>query len=129
MILDNQMTDRQRQVYEIIVRSFVNGEPTSFRELMEATGITSPNGIKCHVDALIRKGYIVNHGTARGLRPVDSPIDRLYEEAAKACRLLLKHGEKPDALLNALKPFHKGEPPHGKADQVRRRRGAGVGQR
>jgi SOS-response transcriptional repressor LexA len=35
-----------------------HGFPASYRDIMKAFGIESPNGVRCHVDALIRKGHI-----------------------------------------------------------------------
>ena len=54
-----QMTDRQREVYEFI-RDKIRGRgygPT-VREIGDNFGISSPNGVMCHLKALEKKGLI-----------------------------------------------------------------------
>ena len=80
------MTARQYQVFEWI-RTFVehNQYPPSVREIGQRLGITSPNGVKCHLNALKEKGYLTwRPGFARTLRVtaipflnLDKPIPRL----------------------------------------------------
>lgn len=54
-----QLTDRQRRVYELIRDLIVNrGYGPTVREIGEAFGIKSPNGVMCHLRALERKGLI-----------------------------------------------------------------------
>lgn len=99
----------QRRVYDLIVAGVVRGEPVTVREIMAALDLKSPNGVAIHVDALIRKGYVVRRDRkSRGLRPVDSPVDRLVAEAVKAAALLRRLGHQPDDLMAALHPFQKG---------------------
>lgn len=55
----NQLTVRQREVYEFI-RDKIEGRgfgPT-VREIGEAFDIKSPNGVMCHLKALVKKGLI-----------------------------------------------------------------------
>jgi repressor LexA len=67
------LTDRQRAIYEHIVdfhRS--RGYATTIRELCSHFDIRSPNGVKCHLELMRRKGWITwepNH--ARTIRPVE----------------------------------------------------------
>lgn len=68
------LTDRQRQVYEAIVRHFSEhgGAPT-VRELMPVVGTDSPNGVVCHLKALAKKGWIrKNYFEARNIRLAES---------------------------------------------------------
>jgi len=52
-------TDRQLEIFALIYESARNhGYQPSVRELCDLTGITSPNGIVGHIDALEAKGYV-----------------------------------------------------------------------
>lgn len=54
-----QLTERQRRVYELIRDLILNrGYGPTVREIGEAFGIKSPNGVMCHLRALERKGLI-----------------------------------------------------------------------
>jgi len=76
-----KLTDRQREMLRVIDRHITQtGLRPTFRELGEALGIKSTNGVSDHLRALIRKGY-VNTGsnkartialTAAGLRAIGS---------------------------------------------------------
>ncbi|MBC8351347.1 MAG: transcriptional repressor LexA [Planctomycetes bacterium] len=57
-ILD-QLTKRQASVYEFIRDKIVNrGYGPTVREIGERFGISSPNGVMCHLKALEKKGLI-----------------------------------------------------------------------
>jgi repressor LexA len=57
-ILD-QLTDRQKAVYEFIRDKITNrGYGPTVREIGERFGISSPNGVMCHLKALEKKGLI-----------------------------------------------------------------------
>lgn len=45
-----------------------NGAPPTIREIGLAFGIRSPNGVKCHLNALVKKGLVRlnGKGTSRG---------------------------------------------------------------
>jgi len=64
------LTSRQARVLEIIrSETEARGFPPSIREIAERMGIKSPNGVKCHLDALAAKGYIeTDPGVSRGIR-------------------------------------------------------------
>ena len=66
------LTDRQREIYEHIVEHCrIRGYATTIRELCNHFDIRSPNGVKGHLEAMRRKGYLTwekNH--ARTVRPV-----------------------------------------------------------
>jgi repressor LexA len=53
------LTDKQREIYDFI-RSKIEsrGYPPTVREIGDAFGIKSPNGVMCHLTALVRKGLI-----------------------------------------------------------------------
>jgi SOS-response transcriptional repressor LexA len=53
------LTDRHRAVWEFIAgRLAARGASPSYREVMAAFGIASPNGLACHLDALVKKGWL-----------------------------------------------------------------------
>jgi SOS-response transcriptional repressor LexA len=53
------LTKKQRAIYEFI-RGYIarHGFPPVIREIGEEMGISSPNGVICHLKALKAKGYI-----------------------------------------------------------------------
>lgn len=53
------LTDRQRLVLKVIAKYLKDrGYSPSFREIMVGVDISSTNGIKGHLQALVRKGYL-----------------------------------------------------------------------
>lgn len=53
------LTDRQRKIYEFIREKIeTQGYPPTVREIGEAFKIKSPNGVMCHLNALVKKGLI-----------------------------------------------------------------------
>ena len=55
----DQLTERQRRVYEFIRDKIVNrGYGPTVREIGERFNISSPNGVMCHLKALEKKGLI-----------------------------------------------------------------------
>lgn len=64
------LTRRQRAVLELIAESTQeSGRPPTLRELGERLGITSTNGVRDHLQALIEKGYVRrDERRARGIQ-------------------------------------------------------------
>lgn len=59
MSVMDQLTDRQKEVYEFIREKIQNrGYGPTVREIGEDFGISSPNGVMCHLRALEKKGLI-----------------------------------------------------------------------
>ena len=53
------LTDRQKEVYSFIKKSIeLNGYPPTYREIGFEFEISSTFGVKRHIDALIKKGYL-----------------------------------------------------------------------
>lgn len=53
------LTSRQQQIYQFIVDTVrYTGRPPTIREIGEEFGITSTNGVRSVLDALVKKGYI-----------------------------------------------------------------------
>src|SRR5262249_47379225 len=67
------LTERQRKIYEFIRDKIENrGYPPTVREIGLAFKIKSPNGVMCHLNALVKKGLIVRHEkSARAIQLVD----------------------------------------------------------
>ena len=54
-----KLTPKQRQVYDFIVKKIrARGYGPTVREIGAAFGINSPNGVMCHLQALVKKGLI-----------------------------------------------------------------------
>jgi repressor LexA len=68
-----QLTDRQRQIYEFIRGKIESrGYGPTVREIGEAFGIKSPNGVMCHLNALVKKGLIARaEKSARAIQLLD----------------------------------------------------------
>lgn len=65
-------TDRQLEVLDAITRHWMQyGYAPSYRNLCDALGIASPNGLRSHLNALVRDGLLEAgfHREARTLRP------------------------------------------------------------
>ncbi|MBQ6109119.1 MAG: hypothetical protein IJK97_12980 [Thermoguttaceae bacterium] len=59
LLPQSPLTARQRQVLEILQLNIQKSNIVpSLREISAALGISSLNGVRCHLDALERKGYI-----------------------------------------------------------------------
>lgn len=55
----DDLTERQLEVYQTIARLWLQkGSCPTTRELMDAIGVRSPNGVVCHLKYLEQKGYI-----------------------------------------------------------------------
>jgi repressor LexA len=77
------LTSRQREIYEFIRdKIHSRGYPPTVREIGDAFGIKSPNGVMCHLNALVKKGLIDRAAqsaraiqlTDRGLSAAELPL-------------------------------------------------------
>ncbi len=60
------LTDKQLKIYNFIRKHIESkGYPPAIRDICDAFGISSPNGVMCHLKALETKGYI-NRVTKKG---------------------------------------------------------------
>lgn len=68
-----RLTERQRSTLEVIVESIrERGRPPTLREIGARLDISSTNGVREHLQALVDKGYIERQErSARGIRLVD----------------------------------------------------------
>ncbi len=77
----HELAPRQRDVIDFISATIEQrGFPPTYREIGDALGISSTNGVADHVKALVRKGYLIKaeSGAARGIRLTEKagPIER-----------------------------------------------------
>jgi len=79
-----ELTPRQEEILDFILSSTAsNGFQPSYRDIMLRFGIRNPNGVKCHMIALEKKGFIKrgrsgpkSRGLARAVRftqPISCP--------------------------------------------------------
>src|SRR6201990_3238738 len=68
----SQLTERQREIYDFIRDKIESrGYGPTVREIGDAFGIKSPNGVMCHLKALEKKGLIKREGrSARAIQLV-----------------------------------------------------------
>jgi repressor LexA len=69
----SRLTERQREIYHFIKDKIESrGYGPTVREIGDAFQIKSPNGVMCHLNALVAKGLIERQGQkARAIRLVD----------------------------------------------------------
>nr|NIP42427.1 hypothetical protein [candidate division Zixibacteria bacterium]NIR63510.1 hypothetical protein [candidate division Zixibacteria bacterium]NIS16244.1 hypothetical protein [candidate division Zixibacteria bacterium]NIS45463.1 hypothetical protein [candidate division Zixibacteria bacterium]NIT52634.1 hypothetical protein [candidate division Zixibacteria bacterium] len=71
-----RLTDRQKQIYNFISDKIRKaGSPPTIREIGRQFAISSTNGVRSILDALITKGYIRKRpGLSRGLELIEDQI-------------------------------------------------------
>ncbi|HVS40610.1 MAG TPA: transcriptional repressor LexA [Gemmataceae bacterium] len=69
----SKLTERQREIYDFIKEKIESrGYGPTVREIGEAFKIQSPNGVMCHLNALVAKGLILRQErSARAIQLVD----------------------------------------------------------
>src|SRR5215470_5129451 len=69
----SSLTERQREIYDFISEKIESrGYGPTVREIGLAFDIKSPNGVMCHLNALVKKGLILRQGhSARAIQLVD----------------------------------------------------------
>lgn len=86
--LEGALTPRQRHLLRLIAERVLAGRPPTVRELNRLTGISSPNGIVCHLEPLESKGLIRREDNqARGITLVGASLSLAYEEGPEGERL------------------------------------------
>ena len=74
-VTDRQpLTKRQQKIFDyVMVFREQHGYCVSVREIMQKFGISSPNGVTCHLAALRRKGWVTWEAhQARTIRAVEA---------------------------------------------------------
>ena len=63
------LTARQHEVLLLVMDlTDLDGRPPTVEELRECLGVASKYTVACHLDALVKKGYLERRRGARGLR-------------------------------------------------------------
>lgn len=80
--MKQELTSRQRDVLQFIREQIASrGHPPTIREIGQKFGIRSTNGVRTHISALIKKGFLKKQGfISRGLeltQSVSSQIGRI----------------------------------------------------
>lgn len=53
------LTVRQREVHQFMLdRQRTHGSPPTIREMADTFNFISPNGVMCHIRALVKKGWV-----------------------------------------------------------------------
>lgn len=82
------LTDRQQEILSYIEREVrTTGVPPSIRQIGLALGISSTNGVRAHLQALEKKGYI--HRSSRTSRGIAS-LDRLRRSTSKVLQDIIE---------------------------------------
>lgn len=104
------LTRRQRDILLYIVEHLeATGQSPTIRAIGARFDISSPNGIVCHIDALIRKGYLADdsrrigrgsNGSHRGLRLAGATFRVQCDDTPQGRRLaeLLRLGPPGDGV-------------------------------
>ncbi len=76
--MKNDLTDRQHEILDFIQKfAENNGYPPTYREIGKHFNIASTFGVKRHIDALVKKGFISNESkTSRTLALVDTTLNK-----------------------------------------------------
>ncbi len=84
-----QLTDRQRQIYDFICEQIQENQfPPTVREIGLAFNISSTNGVRSILGALIKKGYIKrNPKLSRGLEVSDTELTNKSELASNTIQV------------------------------------------
>jgi len=74
MTINRSLTQRQQDIFDLIRNLIIQrGYGPTVREIGAHFGISSPNGVMCHLKALERKGLIVRHAKqSRAIELVDA---------------------------------------------------------
>lgn len=85
---DKALTPRQREVLRALVAYVLRHQrmPT-IRELLALIGVTATNGVMCHLDALVRKGYLRRTNESRGMTLPGVRIRMDYADDEHGARL------------------------------------------
>lgn len=88
-----RLTGRQAEIFKFVSDTIRKRRiPPSVREIGKQFGITSPNGVNCHINQLIHKGYVAReYNRSRALRIVDSepkgvPLYEMNDDRLKELR-------------------------------------------
>ena len=80
--MKNELTERQQEILSFILQfREENGYPPTLREIGRKFGISSTFGVKRHLDALVKKGYLnIESNASRGISVVKEDPVKISEE-------------------------------------------------
>jgi repressor LexA len=81
--MKNELTERQQEILSFILEfRDENGYPPTLREIGRKFGISSTFGVKRHLDALVKKGYLnIESNASRGISIIkEDPVKLSFEE-------------------------------------------------
>jgi repressor LexA len=68
-----ELTTKQKRILELIAESVEKqGYPPTYQQLCDVLGISSKNGVKKHIDALVSKGFLEKDSSPRGMRIINA---------------------------------------------------------
>ena len=78
----DELTDIQRRVFDFVRDKLLAGRPApTAREVAAKFGWSSKRAAECHIEAIIRKGWLASEpGKARSLRLKNGPVRRVAVE-------------------------------------------------
>ncbi len=79
--MNTNLTDRQQEILDFIQEfASANGYPPTYREIGKHFNIASTFGVKRHIDALVKKGYLTNPSkSSRTIAVIDDTINKLKQ--------------------------------------------------
>jgi repressor LexA len=90
--MKNKLTDRQEEILKFI-RQFTNetGYPPTLREIGKHFQISSTFGVKRHLEALVKKGFInIESNASRGISFIKKNDDDLINKVANVENIFIK---------------------------------------
>lgn len=78
----NQLTERQEEILKFInYCRETNGFPPTIREIAKHFGMSSTFGVKKHLDALVKKGYLhIESNASRGISTIQNTLQSIFEK-------------------------------------------------
>lgn len=84
LYMGKELTQRQKEIFEFIQDYIeMNGYPPSYREIGKRFEIASTFGVKRHIDALIKKGYLSSENNMNRTLSVIQPKEEVVKQPAE----------------------------------------------
>lgn len=80
--MKNQLTGRQEEILNFInYCREINGFPPTIREIAKHFGMSSTFGVKKHLNALVKKGYLhIESNASRGISTIQNSLQSVFEK-------------------------------------------------
>lgn len=69
------LTPRQSQILTFMLRCWSSGFIPTVRRIGDEFGISSPNGVMCHITAMCKKGYAIRNKDRCGYQLTDKSLN------------------------------------------------------